>query len=70
VLGAVTYVTFNPDGVLSRYTVLPIQIYTYIGEAQTAYTELAAAAIVLLLGIVILMNSIAILLRNKYQKRW
>ncbi|HEX2171697.1 MAG TPA: phosphate ABC transporter permease PstA [Dehalococcoidia bacterium] len=70
VLGAVTYITFNPDGVLSRYTVLPIQIYTYIGEAQTEYTELAAAAIVLLLGIVIAMNSIAILLRNTFQKRW
>lgn len=69
VLGAVTYVTFNPDGILSQYTVLPIQIYTFIGEPQSEYTELAAAAIVLLLGIVLLMNSIAILLRNKFQRR-
>jgi phosphate transport system permease protein len=70
VLGAVSYITFNPDGVMSRYTVLPIQIYGFIGEAQTEYVELAAAAIVLLLGIVIVMNSIAIVLRNKFQKRW
>jgi phosphate transport system permease protein len=70
VLGAVSYITFNPDGAMSRYTVLPIQIYGFIGEAQTEYTELAAAAIVLLLGIVIVMNSIAIVLRNKFQKRW
>jgi phosphate transport system permease protein len=70
VLGAVSYITFNPDGVMSRYTVLPIQIFGFIGEAQSEYTELAAAAIVLLLGIVIIMNSIAIVLRNKFQKRW
>jgi phosphate transport system permease protein len=70
VLGAVSFITFNPDGLLSRYTVLPIQIYGYIGKSQAEYTELAAAAIVLLLGIVLAMNSIAIFLRNKFQKRW
>lgn len=70
VLGAVSFITFNPDGLLSRYTVLPIQIYGYIGKSQSEYTELAAAAIVLLLAIVLVMNSIAIVLRNKFQKRW
>jgi phosphate transport system permease protein len=70
VLGAVSFITFNPDGLLSRYTVLPIQIYGYIGKSQSEYTELAAAAIVLLLAIVLVMNSIAIFLRNKFQKRW
>lgn len=69
-LGAVTYVTFNPDGPGSAYTVLPIQIFSYIGEAQAGYAELAAAAIVLLLGIVALMNSVAIAVRNAFQKRW
>jgi phosphate transport system permease protein len=70
VLGAVSFITFNPDGLMSRYTVLPIQIYGYIGKSQSEYTELAAAAIVLLLGIVLIMNSVAIVLRNKFQKRW
>jgi phosphate transport system permease protein len=70
VLGAVTFITFNPDGVRSQYTVLPIQIYTYITRPQAEFTEIAAAAIVLLLAIVLLMNSVAILLRNKFQKRW
>jgi phosphate transport system permease protein len=70
VLGAVSFITFNPDGLSSRYTVLPIQIFGYIGKSQSAYLELAAAAIVLLLAIVLLMNSIAIFLRNKFQKRW
>jgi phosphate transport system permease protein len=70
VLGAVSFITFNPDGLLSRYTVLPIQIFGYIGKSQSEYTELAAAAIVLLLAIVLVMNSVAIFLRNKFQKRW
>ena len=70
VLGAVSFITFNPDGLRSRYTVLPIQIFGYIGKSQSEYTELAAAAIVLLLAIVLVMNSVAIFLRNKFQKRW
>jgi phosphate transport system permease protein len=70
VLGAVSFITFNPDGLRSRYTVLPIQIFGYIGKSQSEYVELAAAAIVLLLAIVLLMNSVAIFLRNKFQKRW
>lgn len=70
VLGAVTFITFNPDGLQSKYTALPIQIYNFIGRSQAGYTELAAAAIVLLLGIVIVMNSIAIVLRNRFEKKW
>jgi phosphate transport system permease protein len=69
-LGAVTYITFNPDGLLSQYTVLPIQIFSLITEAQSGFQELGAAAIVLLLGILLLMNSVAIMIRNKFQKRW
>ena len=70
VLGAVTFITFNPDGLDNGYTALPIQIYTFIGRPQAEFAELAAAAIVLLLGIVLLMNSIAIFLRNRFDKRW
>jgi phosphate transport system permease protein len=70
VLGAVTFVTTNPDGLLSKYTTLPIQIYNLITEAQAGYQEIGAAAIVLLLGIVLLLNSIAIIVRNKFQRRW
>ncbi|WP_027660217.1 phosphate ABC transporter permease PstA [Salinispora fenicalii] len=70
VLGAVTFITFNPDGLDSGYTALPIQIYTFITRSQSEYTELAAGAIVLLLAIVLAMNSIAIFVRNRFEKRW
>lgn len=69
-LGAVTYVVRNPDGLLSSYTTLPIQIYSLLTEAQSGFQELGAAAIVLLLGIVLALNSVAIVLRNRFQKRW
>ena len=69
VLGAVTFITFNPDSITDRYSTLPIQIYAFIGRPQEEYTELAAAAIVLLLAIVLVMNSIAILVRNRFEKR-
>ncbi|HET6212090.1 MAG TPA: phosphate ABC transporter permease PstA [Micromonosporaceae bacterium] len=69
-LGAVTYITFNPDGLLSTYTVLPIQIYSLITEAQAGFQQLGAAAIVLLLALLLAMNSVAIIIRNKFQKRW
>jgi phosphate transport system permease protein len=70
VLGAVTFITFNPDGIDSAYTALPIQIYAFIGRSQAGYTELAAGAIVLLLAIVLVMNSVAIFVRNRFEKRW
>ncbi|WP_127509116.1 phosphate ABC transporter permease PstA [Actinoplanes solisilvae] len=69
-LGAVTFIRFNPDSLLSTYTTLPIQIYNLIKEPQAEFQELAAAAIVLLLVILLLMNSVAIVIRNKFQKRW
>jgi phosphate transport system permease protein len=69
-LGAVTFIRFNPDSLLSSYTTLPIQIYNLIKEPQAEFQELAAAAIVLLLVILLALNSAAILIRNKFQKRW
>jgi phosphate transport system permease protein len=69
-LGAVTYVAFNPDGLESAYTVLPIQIYNWISQSRPEFETLASAAIVILLVLLLLMNSIAIFLRNKFQKRW
>ncbi|MFI6815226.1 phosphate ABC transporter permease PstA [Nonomuraea sp. NPDC050328] len=69
-LGAATFIRFNPEGVWSSFSVLPLQIYGFITRPQAEYAVLAAAAIVILLGILLLMNSVAIWLRNRYQKRW
>jgi phosphate transport system permease protein len=69
-LGAVTFIRFNPDSILSAYTTLPIQIYNLIKEPQAEFQELAAASIVLLLVVLLAMNSVAIFIRNKFQRRW
>jgi phosphate transport system permease protein len=69
-LGAVSFIRFNPDGIMASYTVLPIQIFNWISQSREGFHYLAAAAIVVLLAILLLMNSAAIWLRNRYQKRW
>ena len=69
-LGAVSFIRFNPDSILSSYTTLPIQIYNLIKQPQAEFQELASAAIVLLLVILMVMNSIAIFVRNRFQKSW
>jgi phosphate transport system permease protein len=69
-LGAVSFVTFNPTGVMSPFTVLPIQIFNWTTRPQAAFLTLAAAASIVLLVLLLAMNSLAIWLRNRYQKRW
>jgi len=69
-LGALTFITFNPEGLDSAFTVLPIQIFNWISRPQEDYRVLAAAAIVLLLAMLLTMNSLAIWLRNRYRKSW
>ncbi|SDQ41912.1 phosphate ABC transporter permease PstA [Thermostaphylospora chromogena] len=69
-LGAVAFIRFNPDGIYASYTVLPIQIFNWISQSREEFHVLASAAIVILLAILLAMNSLAIWLRNRYQKRW
>lgn len=69
-LGALTFITFNPTGPQSAFTVMPIQIFNYISRPQEEFRILAAAGIVLLLAMLLLMNSFAIWLRNRYSQRW
>jgi phosphate transport system permease protein len=69
VVGAATFITFAPSGPLSAYSALPIQIYTWISQPQPAFQVNAAAAIVVLMVVLLITNSLAIWLRNKYQRR-
>jgi phosphate transport system permease protein len=70
-LGALTFVTFNPDGLTSQFTALPVQILNWISRLRGEFRVLAAAAIVVLLVVLLAMNSVAIWLHNRfYQHRW
>lgn len=72
VAGAAAYVTFNPTGLASRYTVLPVQIYEWARRPQQEFQELAAAAIIVLLVLLLLLNAAAIYLRQRFARklRW
>jgi phosphate transport system permease protein len=70
VAGGLIFITFNPEGLLSQATVLPIQIFNYVGRPQDEFRTLAAAAIMVLLLILLAMNSLAIFIRNRYQRNW
>ena len=68
-IGALTYVSFNPT-LLGPFTALPIQIFQWIRLPQDEFKVLAAAGIIVLLVILLSLNAVAIVLRNRYQKRW
>ena len=68
-IGALTYVPFAPDGIWSAFTVLPIQIFNWVSRPQAEFQENAAAGIIVLLGLLLLMNAIAIILRDRYQRQ-
>lgn len=70
VLGALVFVRFDPNGLLSGYTTMPIQIFNWTSRPQPEFHILAAAASIVLLGLLLAMNAIAIIIRNRYQRRW
>ena len=68
-VGALTYVSFNPTP-LGDFTALPVQIYQYIARPQDEFRTVAAAAMIVLLVILLTLNSVAIWVRNHYQRKW
>jgi phosphate transport system permease protein len=68
-IGALLYAPRDPT-LLSGFVALPVQIYNWIRLPQSEFHGLAAAAIVVLLALLLSMNAVAILLRNRFQRRW
>jgi phosphate transport system permease protein len=69
-LGGLVFVTYDPDGIMSGFTTLPIQIFEWTGRPQVAFREVASAAIIIMLALLLAMNALAIFIRNRHQKRW
>ena len=67
-MGALTFVPFVPDGLLSPFTALPIQIFNWTSRPQAEFQEAAAAGIIVLLIVLLVMNAGAVFLRIKFQK--
>lgn len=69
-LGGLVFVTYDPDGLMSGFTTMPIQIFSWTSQPQVEFRTLASAAIIVLLVMLLAMNALAITIRNRYQKRW
>ena len=70
VIGAAVSSRFNPTGLDSAFTALPIQIFAWTQDPDREFVSRAAGAIVVLMVILLLMNSVAIWLRNRYEQKW
>ncbi|MBB4267243.1 phosphate ABC transporter permease PstA [Roseospira visakhapatnamensis] len=69
-IGMVAFVVDVPGSPLDPSTVLPVQIYLWADSPERAFTERTSAAIMCLLGFLILMNAVAVLLRKRFERRW
>lgn len=69
-IGAATYVSFTPQNLLTdEFSALPLQIFNWTGEPKKDFHQLAAAGIVVLLSVLILMNAVAVILRQRMSKK-
>ena len=69
IISSLVWVTFVPTSPDSKFTVLPLQIFTWVSQPQEDFRSIAAAGIIVLLLILLGMNAVAIWSRNKYQVR-
>lgn len=67
-IGALTYVPFAPDGIWSAFTALPIQIFDWLSRPQVAFAQNASAGIIVLLALLLAMNAVAIVVRDRFQR--
>ena len=69
-IGMVAFIVDIPDSFTGSATVLPVQIYLWADSPERGFMALSSAAIMVLLVFLILMNSVAVVLRRRLEKRW
>ena len=69
-IGMVAFIVDIPGGALDPATVLPVQIFLWADSPERAFVEKTSAAIMVLLGFLILMNLLAVILRKRFERRW
>jgi len=67
-MGALTYVAFTPENVYDPFTAMPIQIFNWASRPQADFQSVAAAGIIVLLAVLLGMNAIVVLLRNRAER--
>jgi phosphate ABC transporter permease subunit PstA len=69
-IGTATAIRFDPNGLMSAFTALPLEIYSSTSQSQEAFRVAASAAIIVLLIMILGLNALAIFIRNKFQRTW
>ena len=69
-IGMLAFMVEIPDGFLSAATALPAQIFLWSRMPETAFVERTAAAIIMLVGMLVLINLAAIIARKKFEHKW
>ena len=69
-IGMVAFIVDIPGGPMSASTVLPVQIFLWSDLPERAFVERTSAAILVLLGFLVIMNVIAVVLRKRFERRW
>nr|MDJ0983104.1 ABC transporter permease subunit [Kiloniellales bacterium] len=69
-IGMVAFIVDIPGWIDDSATVLPVQIFIWADSPERAFVERTSAAIMVLLGFLILMNALAVLLRKRFERRW
>lgn len=70
VVGLAGSVRFDPTGLFSSVTALPMQIFSLTSQSQEEFQTAASAAIIVLLVMILVLNGLAIFIRNKFQRTW
>jgi phosphate transport system permease protein len=69
-IGMVAFIVAVPSGFTDPATALPVQVYLWADSPERAFAERTSAAIIVLLGFLLLMNFTAVILRKRFEKRW
>ena len=69
-IGMVAFIVDIPGGFTDPATALPVQIYLWVDSPERAFVERTSAAVMVLLGFLIVMNATAVVLRKKFERRW
>ena len=70
IIGTATAIRFDPNGLMSQFTALPLEIYSTTSQSREDFRVAAAAAIIVLLIMILALNGLAIFIRNKFQRSW
>jgi len=69
-IGMVAFIVDIPTGLTDPATALPVQIFLWADSPERAFVERTSAAIIVLLALLVTINSLAVILRNRFEKRW